>query len=446
MSVIHFLTNRWAHSGYFTRTAAVIYMAPVAIWGVSAGESLCRSSLRLLHTAIALNRESRSYRWEQTQIRAMDAYGAALMMLISPIPILGTGRSYAAIFKMIANHINNTWELRDLQQRANTHAAGTLFQELLAWEPDIEKLISDAVDKAKPSEEQRRATILRLRATLIGRSWAYTGLFHLIEGSSRALRIVAIRVGRLISALFGGHVFRAIGRGVAVVINGANEEVQYACNLVDQPNRANVPERPVPNLYRDMLQSILEAYDPKTREQIRLIFAHFSHYRQYAITNGMARLSTDGPLPPGAPDDFFHRLRELPAACAYYSQLRTADEDGALQSILNYFRSIFPPTVINMHYPSILPYIENFPLECTARMANGDRKKKLLWSLSKELPNLREMTLDMSGIDPRWQMLIAVQIAKSSPQLRKVTFVNADERISTVMRRFCSWLCTIKLQ
>jgi hypothetical protein len=95
------------------------------------------------------------------------------------------------------------------------------------------------------------------------------------------------------------------------------------------------------------------------------------------------------------------------------------------------------------YFTTALPCLNQFKLECTAGKT-GEAKEKLLWALSTKLPNLREISLDMNGVDPRWQMLIGLQLAKHSPLLHTVTLVNADPRVTTVMQRFVGWLCTVR--
>jgi hypothetical protein len=213
MSITTYAADCWSRSGYLTKAAAFIYAAPIAIWGVCAAESLLRCALNALYTGVAFNSQSRSNRWNQTKEHAAVLWGTGLAAGGSFFPIYGTYKSYNAIFKMAANHVQNTWKMRDLQQRANTHAADTLYQELLAAEPDVERLIVYGTQQPAPTAAQINATADDLKASLVPLSWSYSFIFHSVDGSCRALRIVAIRIGRVLSAIFAGHLLRAVGPG-----------------------------------------------------------------------------------------------------------------------------------------------------------------------------------------------------------------------------------------
>lgn len=437
MAVVNLLTDRWAQSGYLARTVAIAYAAPIAIWGICTIEAAFRCGLRSLHALVAFNQESRTYRWEEARTHFWTAYGTGLLTGVSILPILGTGRSYYAMIQMICNHTINKWSLRDLQQRANTHASDTLYQELNAWEPDLDKILSDAVEKVAPTQQQIDDTAYNLRASLIGNSWIFTGCFHAINGSCKALKIVAIKVKRLVLAIFSGRIIRFVVRTAIVFKNAVKQQVQYTCNLIEQPRRFNVQERSPPEIHRDFLYCILEECGD-SKEETRLAFAGIgatdikianeSNYsRQFAVSNLITRTATDGPKPEEAPDDYFHCLRMLPKACTYYSNVNQTDKEK--NDILKYFQPI-------------LPFIETFEAACTANMT-GPAKQELLWALTKLMPNLHEITLDMKDVDPRWQMLIAVQMAKFSPQLTQVTFLNADPRTARIMRQYCGWFCTV---
>jgi hypothetical protein len=432
MTVVNLLTDRWAQSRYLTRTVAIAYAAPIAIWGVCTIEAAFRCALRAIHSAVAFNQESRSYRWEASKAHFWTAYGTGLLTGVSLVPILGTYKSYAAMLEMVSNHTTNTWALRELQQRANCHAADTLYQELNAWEPDLDKILSDAVEKVAPSQQEINRTAKNLRASIIGRSWIFTGLFHTVDGSCRAVKIVAIRIGRLISAIFSGRIIRFFVRTAILFKDAVKEQVHYTCNLIEQPRRFNVPERSLPEIHRDFLYCILEQCGD-WKEETRLAFAGIgapertsaaeSNYsRQFAVSNLLARSSTDGPKPEGAPDEYFHIVKMLPKACTYYSNVNKSDAEK--NELLKYFQPV-------------LPFIEIFEAACTANMT-GAAKQDLLWTLTKRMPNLREITLDMNGIDSRWQMLLAAQLAKFSPHLTQATFLNGDPRAVNIMRRYCT--------
>lgn len=433
MAVTNYLSNLWVRSGYFKRTIAIAYAAPMAIWGVCTVESVLRCALRALHTAISLNASSRKYRWEQTKIHAVDALGTSLLTLVTPVPFIGTFKSYEAMLKLIYNHVCNTWMLRDLQQQVNAHATEKLYQELCAWEPDLEKLLSYAM-KTAPTNEQIQRVATQLQASLIGRSIMYTMVFHLIDNSCRAVKIIAMRIKRLISALFSGLIYRTIVRGIATVKNGIQQEVGYVCNLVDQPGRMILSEEMLNNLHRDAWYGILNSYKtPQEREDTRLRLAKIPSYRKFMICNFLTKLPSDSPLPEGAPETYFHLLRELPRACAHYS--RQEEENPKEQNLTSFFKYFSP----------ILPFIDTFKNEWIINMS-PQAKAKLLWHLVKRLPNLRDITLDMNQIDERWQMLILAQLAKSSHKLQTVTLVRADQRAPQIMRYLANWRCTVTTQ
>jgi hypothetical protein len=436
MAVVNLLIDRWAQSGYLARTVAIAYAAPIAIWGVCTIEATLRCGLRALHTLVAFNQESRIYRWEETQTHFWTAYGTSLLTGVSILPILGTGRSFYAMIQMIRNHTINKWSLRDLQQRANCHAVDTLYQELNAWEPDLDKILSDAVEKVAPSQVEFNETADNLRASLIGNSWIFSSLFHTVNESCKALKIVAIKIKRLILAIFSGRIIRFVVRAAIVFKDAVKQQVQYTCNLIEQPRRYNVAERSLPEIHRDFLYCILEQCSDKQsdwKEETRLAFAGIgatertsaneSNYsRQFAVSNLLTHTATDGPMPEGAPEDYFHTVKMLPKACAYYSSVKKTDAEK--NELLKYFQPI-------------LPFIEIFEAACTANMT-GAAKQELLWSLTKLMPNLHEITLDMQDVEPRWQLLIAAQLAKFSPLLEQVTFQNADLRTMNIMRRYCT--------
>ncbi len=450
MSVVNFLASRWAQSGYLTRTVAVVYAAPVVVWGVCTLEATLRCALRALHSAVAFNQQSRTYRWEEARTHFWTAYGTGLLTGVSVVPMLGTGRSYHVMLKMVMNHTTNTWHLREMQHRTNTHAADTLYQELNAWEPDLDKIFSDAVEKVAPTQEQINTTADNLRASLIGNNWIFTLLFHTVDGSCKAVRIVAIRVGRIISAIFSGRIIHFIVRTAEVFKEAIKTQVQYTCDLIEKPGKGSVPQRALPEIYRDALFCILEKCQSPNedwREATRLAIAgkgatdvkivpKSNYSRQCAISNSVARFTSGVrlPLPEGAPNDYFHQLKQLPRACTHFSRVKAtkpvADVNIEKAEILKYFQHI-------------LPVIESFDAACTANMT-GEAKQELLWTLTRLMPNLREITLDMRDVDPRWQMLIAVQLAKFSPQLAQVTFLNGEPRTAVIMQRFCSWFCIVR--
>ncbi len=390
------------------RAAIILYMAPVAIWGASTAESALGCALRALHTLVALNHQSRDYRWKQTQIHGMNAWGSGLMTLISLVPVIGTFKSYEAIALMIFNQIYNTWRVRELQKRVNAKAADTLYRELLAWEPDIDRLMMYTA-QAVPTEQQIDAVATELKASLVGRSFVYSGLFHLIEGSCRAITIIAIRVARLISARPFIKMMRAIGKGV-------KQEIQYVRNLIDQPLL-----KPLPELYFEVMEYVLATCPtPEEKEKLRLQLAKQPSFRTYVTSNNLSSLRNDGPFPEGAPAYYFHMLRELPAASAHYSKLKAAGKKVFLYNFLRYFNPI-------------LPYINRLKREWLERMT-PEARKEWLWALSKQLPNLQEAHLDMAGIDPRWQILIGAQLAKHAPRLRSVTLIHSDHRVAHILR------------
>ncbi len=434
MSVVSFIANRWAQSGYLTRTAAVVYAAPIAVWGVCTAEAAIRCALRLLHTGATFDSKTRLDRWEITKDEGARVYAGGLLTGVSLFPIIGTYKSYQAMRELVSQHIADSWELQDLQQRANAHAADTLFQELNGWEPDLDKIITDAVDKPKPTQILIDATASNLRGSLIGSNWVFTSFYYTIDACCRVVKIVAYRIARIVAALFEGRILRFIAHSFTVIKDAVKKQIQYTCNLIEQPNRTDVSEKPVPEIYRDIIQSFLEKCEPaETRERVRVNIARLLPYRQYATTNTLARLNTDGPLPNGAPDNYLHTLRYLPIACAHYSRVKAYLSDQELQ---------IKKAELVKHFKLILPFIETFEAAYTAN-TSGAARQEVLWELTKLMPNLREITLDMNGVDPRWQMLIAVQLAKFSPQLAQVTFTNAHPRTIQIMRRFCSWFCRV---
>jgi hypothetical protein len=350
---------------------------------------------------------------------------------------------------MAINHVQNTWKMRDLQQRANAHTADTLYQELLAPEPDVEKLIIYGTEQAVPTREQINATAHELKASLVSLSWTYSFIFHSVDGSYRALRIVAIRIRRVISVIFAGHLLRAMGRGVIVIFNAAKEEIKYPSTLVHQPNRVNAHEGPVVDFHQDSFQVILKFIHAE-KEQTRQALSHVPVYRQYVISNALTRYETDGPLPEGAPNDYLHMLRELPKAFGGYAKVKTIlealDYDTFAQRLHGYKPKDLDDATCHYildYFKTLLPCLNRFKFECTVEKT-GEAKKNLLFALSTKLTNLREISLDLKGVDPRWQMLIGLQLAKHSPLLHTVTLVNADPRVTTVMRRFVGWLCTVR--
>lgn len=429
MSVISFIANRWAQSGYLTRTVAALYAAPIAIWGVCTAEAALRCALRALHTGVAFNTKTRLNRWEITKDEGALVYAGGLFTGVSLFPIIGTYKSYEAMGKMVYNHIRNSWMLQDLQQRANSHAAETLFQELNAWEPDLDKIINDAVNQPKPTQELIDATASNLHGSLIGSNWVFTSFYYTIDACCRVVKIVAYRVARLVAALFEGRILRFIAHSFTVLKDAGKKQINYNCDLIEQPNRVEVSEKSIPNLYRDVVESILRQTDsPESREGARIVFARTSNFRSFATPNAISRSLGDYPVPDGAPDNYFHQLRMLPKACAHYSRVMERSESRAITQekaeILKYFARI-------------LPFIETFEAAYTANMTSAAAKEDLLWNLTKLMPNLREITLDMQGIDARWQMLIVAQLAKFSPQLAQATFRNADPRTVQIMRRYC---------
>jgi hypothetical protein len=340
--------------------------------------------------------------------------------------------------EMVYNHILDSWALRDLQQRANSHAADTLFQELNAWEPDLDKIIADAVDKPKPLQADIDATASKLHGSLIGSNWVFTSFYYTIDACCRIVKIVAYRVARLIAILFEGRILRFIAHSFTVLKDAVKKQIQYNCDLIEQPNRVEVSEKSIPNLYRDVVESILrQTESPESREGARIVFARTPNFRSFATPNAISRSLGDYPIPEGAPDNYLHKLRMLPKASAHYSRVMERSESRAITQekaeILKYFASI-------------LPFIETFEAACTANMTSAAAKQDLLWTLTNRMPNLREITLDMNDVDPRWQMLIAVQLAKFSPKLAQVTFINANERTAAIMRRYCSWYCRVTTQ
>ena len=437
MAITNVFLNYWAASGYLMRTASIIYAAPIAIWGVCTIEAVSRCALRASHTAVSFNQKSRIDRWKATKTHLWTAYGTGLLTGVSLVPVLGTYRSYGAMIKMVINHMTNTWCLRELQQRANSHAADTLYQELNAWEPNLDQIFSNVIEKVAPTKQEIDETANKLRASLIGSNWIFTTLFHTIDGTCRALKIVAIRIARLISSLVSGGIIRVVVRSTIVIKDGIKQQVHYICNLIEQPGRGDVPKRSLPEMYLDNIYCVLNQCDSNdSRELARLGFACHSDYRKFAIDNAITQMTTNilfAP-PPGAPNHYFHALRMLPRACTHFSKVKNTktaeDVTKEKTEIVNYFKDI-------------LPVMDTFDDTCMINMT-GEAKQELLWELTKRMPNLREITLDMHHIDPRWQMLIAVQLAKFSPNLSQVKFLNADHRTILIMRRFCRWFCTIK--
>jgi hypothetical protein len=213
-----------------------------------------------------------------------------------------------------------------------------------------------------------------------------------------------------------------------VVQKGAVQEVLFARDLVDQPRRISVSKSPIRELCRDDIFLMLQTCesDPE-RTHFRQAWAHVSMlYRQYATENDLARTDSDPPLPEGAPSDYFHKRGFLPKACG-------CPKATSASYILD-----------EEYFKPILPYIDHFNMEWLKNMP-PEEKQKLMWGLSTKLSALREIHFDMSGIDARWQLLLAVQFAKYAPSLSHVTFAHADPRAVHILRRFSHWNCTVKM-
>lgn len=420
MSVISTISDQWARSTKLTRIAAISYAIPIAVWGICASESALRCALRALHTLVSLNQPSFQYRSERAKIHGTNTWATVLLTGISFIPILGTVASYSEIFKMVGSHTYNTLRIRQMHLQTKAHVANDLYRELIsAWEPDLDRLMAFAI-QAPPSKEAIRRTADNLKASLVDHIFTYKCVFHLIDGGCKMLRIVAIRVCRLISALFSGLLFRALVHALRAMKEGAKQEVQYVCKLVDQPYRANASDKPLPEIYFDVVNDVLnKCKSPEEIERLRLRFVKQPIFRPFATSNELTCLRKDGTLPYGAPDNYFHMLREVPKACRYYSNNLNA---RVLQGVLKYFTPI-------------LPYIDNFKREWVAPMTPQARCN-FLWCIFKLLPNLQEAAFDMTGIDPTCQLLIAAQLAKHSPQIRKVHLHNCDSRVEQIFRHF----------
>ena len=137
----------------------------------------------------------------------------------------------------------------------------------------------------------------------------------------------------------------------------------------------------------------------------------------------------------------------MPAACSRYSKVKAGT---SVRKIDKQTRNLSIERVnpaeekaeILTYFKPILAYIETFDAKCTAKMS-GEAKQDLIWTLLDQMPNLREITLDMKGVDPRWQMLMVARLAKHSPNLDQVTFFKTDQRAVKIMRRFCKLMCTV---
>jgi hypothetical protein len=224
-----------------------------------------------------------------------------------------------------------------------------------------------------------------------------------------------------------GRLIRFVLQTAAVVKKAVIQEALFARDLVGQPHRVSVSKSPIRELCHDDIFLMLETCKSELeRTAFRQTWAKVSSlYRQFAIENDLARTSSDPFLPEGAPSDYFHKRGFLPKACG----CRTAT---SANYILN-----------ETYFKPILPYIDRFDMKWLKQMP-AEEKQKLMWGLSTQLPSLHEIDFDMAGIDPRWQLLIAVQFAQKAPSLGRVTFAHADPRAVHLMRRFCNWRCTVK--
>ncbi len=490
-------------SGYFFKTMAVTSAIPPVVWGASTAESATLCFLRALSTPLTFNSKTRSDRWEITKLHFWDAVATGALTLVSFVPIYGTYKSYEAIFNMASNHAFNTWKIEELEQKKRTFEADGLYKELLSWEPDVEKIMQFALQAPQPivnelelaleqyiqslgglqplttgteyckevvsfsvqrklkyndfmqhyanvekklnSEKEIREEIKKtgeeLRGTLINRSWIFTASFHLIDRSCRLLNLCAIRILRSLSFVFkiiaSGRILRVVGNIFGFLINAANQEADCARKLVLQPRymqfKKGPPsktndQRPTSDYSRllpqDMFFEILEQTFPAKREMLRRKWTGQNNYvRNISTSNRIARAPSDGHAPDNAPRDYYHKVHYLPEAC---KRSKTADY---ILKELSYFSTIFP-------------FLEDFDMQWLKQMPPAE-KQKLIWDLSSKLPNLRTVHLDMKGIDPRWQLLIAVQLAKHAPHLSSVTFSNADGRTVTVMQRFAKQGCKV---
>ncbi len=429
-AIVVVLKNRWACSGYVTKAAVVVSTIPLAVWGTSMLEATLLCALRALTTPLSSDAQTRSDRWKLTKFHFWDGVATGTLFLVSLLPLYGTYKSYRVIIQMATNHVSNKWLLRELQQKQDLQRADGLYRELLAWEPDVEQLIRFATDKAPPTQAELDDTSKNLRGTLVGRSVVYSSLFHLIKGGCRAAKICAIRIVRLIKVvfktLFSGRLLRFFIHTAQVIRKAAIQEAVYSRDLAGQPDRINVPKVPIRELYRDEIFLTLEACESEQeRTQLREGWAKISKlYRQYAVDNDLTRISSDPYLPEGAPVDYFHKRGFLPRACGCP---KATSADYILKE--TYFKPIFP-------------YLDHFDMKWLKTMPPKE-KQKLMWGLSTQLPSLHTLNLDMAGIDPRWQLLIAIQFAKHAASLGHVTVANADPRAVDILRRFCDWRCTV---
>ena len=451
MNVATYLASQWIQSGYLLRTAAVITAVPVTIWGASSIEAVARSILRLGHTLIATNSADRHQRWTWTKLHAWDALACAGMSILSMIPFIGTYYSFDALYTEMSNHVTNTWKLRELDYQV----ADRLYRELInsKAEPDINSLLHYATDKIEPNEEERKKISTKLKGTLIGRNWLHTICFRLVDNSCRAVRVIAVRIGRIASTIIrilaAGHIFRAIKRAVTVIANAVAEEAMHARNLVEQKGRIAVPKTNIPELSRDIIQQLATAgnenemmkFNDRTKGKITSSFEKSSSrelqamimksWRNAATSNIRVQQEIPGALvPEGAPANYLHKVKYLANAC------KKETNANWILGTAHHSENYFPP---------IFPFLEKFDM----RWINKEKmpfaeRQKLIWELSTRLPNLSEVCLDMQEIDPAMQMLISLKIARSSPKLKQATFVNADPRALDIMRKFTGWGCQVK--
>lgn len=432
MSAIQNLKTQWhEQKRLYIIAAAAITAVPIAVWGLSTLESATRCALRAFHTLISLDSKTRSVRWEKIKLQGWDTVANAALVLTSCVPIYGTYKSYEVIFEMASNHIFNKGKLHELQQKINTKQVDGLYQELLAWEPDIDKLVQLATQKEMPSQKELDETANQLRGSLIGRSVIYTTSYNLIDGSCTVVRICAIRIHRFALFLFKIryliHIIvktiRIVFKAAALVIKATKQEAIFARDLVGQPRRISVSKKYPRELSHDDVFLILQACNTvEEREKARITLSKFSISRKAAIQNDLAASSSS--FPPKVSHDFYHRVILLSQACGCRYATHA---DYILKE--KYFENVFP-------------FLENFDMNWLKKMPSQE-KQKLIWELSTKVPNLRTLHLDMQDIDPRWQMLIAVKLAKHAPHLKQVTFAHADQKAVDIMRRFTGWLCKV---
>lgn len=428
MSVANHLFNKWQQSGYIVKTVSAIYAAPIAIWGLSSLETAVYAALRAVKHVSTKNSDD----WKWAKVNGAYALSSALRAGVALVfPAFGTYLAAEQIYQDVSNHTFNTWKYEDLQKNIDAGVANAIYQKLQQTrEPSVEELVQLATALTEPTQDQRDATSNLLRGTIIGASWIFTGSFHLIDGSCRLVKMAAIRIGRLVAQLIkivaAGHFLRAIIRVGEVIRNAVVQEALYARDLVSQPYRVDFSEEKIRELTKDDVHLFLEQCPTEEiRTQNRLVFAKSNQrVRGFAVQNDLARTSNDGPVPHGAPIDYFHKVGMLPKACGCKKAVT-----AVYITEEKYFKGIFP-------------YLEKFDM-CWLSHMPALEKQDLIWNLSCKLPLLKEVCLDMQGIPATWQMLIGLKLAYQSPLLERVTFVNSDPRAAEIMTRFVDWRCTV---